>query len=99
MSFAQQGNAGVGQAIAYYTSQGYTVSIPLNDTQKYDLIVDDGESLRRVQVKTTTHVKPSGFYGVTLKTSGVIEVELEFTLTIILRPKSCLYIALTEIDI
>ena len=33
-------NTGLGIAIAYYTSNGYTVSTPLNDTQDYDLIVD-----------------------------------------------------------
>ena len=36
----QKGNAGLGIAVAYYSSNGYTVSIPLNDTQDYDLIVD-----------------------------------------------------------
>jgi len=32
--------------------QGYSVSIPFGDNDKYDLVVDDGESLRRVQCKT-----------------------------------------------
>lgn len=32
---------------------GYTVSIPLNDNQSYDLIVDDKKEVKRVQVKTT----------------------------------------------
>ena len=34
-----QGNVGMGQAISYYTQKGYTVSIPLNDCQEYDLVV------------------------------------------------------------
>ena len=29
----QRGNCGLGLAIAYYSTHGYTVSIPLNDTQ------------------------------------------------------------------
>lgn len=49
----QKGNAGLSLAIAYYGSNGYTVSIPLNDTQDYDLIIDDGDSLKKVQVKFT----------------------------------------------
>ena len=36
----EKGNAGLGIALAYYSTNGYTVSIPLNDTQDYDLIVD-----------------------------------------------------------
>lgn len=32
----QKGNMGVAIAIAYYTSFGYTVSIPLNDTQEHE---------------------------------------------------------------
>lgn len=36
----EKGNSSLGIAIAYYASNGYTVSIPLNDTQDYDLIVD-----------------------------------------------------------
>ena len=36
----QKGNCGLGMAIAYFSTNGYTVSIPLNDTQDYDLIVE-----------------------------------------------------------
>lgn len=51
---SKQGNIGLGQAIAYYMSHGYVVSIPINDTQPYDLVVDksDGNGLQRVSVKT-----------------------------------------------
>ncbi|HEY4439510.1 MAG TPA: group I intron-associated PD-(D/E)XK endonuclease [Candidatus Elarobacter sp.] len=31
---------------------GYAVSKPLGESQRYDLIIDDGERLQRVQVKT-----------------------------------------------
>ena len=40
---SHQGNFGLGAAIAYYTSQCIPISIPLNDTQGYDLVIDDGE--------------------------------------------------------
>ena len=33
-------------------SCGYSVSIPFGDNDKYDLVVDDGSSLHRVQCKT-----------------------------------------------
>ena len=36
----EKGNSALGIAIAYFSTNGYVVSIPLNDTQDYDLIVD-----------------------------------------------------------
>lgn len=35
-------------AIAYYSKLGYTISIPLTDSQDYDLIVDTGTDLLKV---------------------------------------------------
>lgn len=64
-----KGNAGIGIAIAYFSVQGYTVSIPLTDTQSYDLIVDDGQ-LKKVQVKFTSHKEKSDSYKVDLRTRG-----------------------------
>ena len=46
-------NTGLGIAIAYYTANGYIVSVPLNDTQDYDLIVDKNNKIFKVQVKAT----------------------------------------------
>ena len=65
----QRGNAGLSYAIAYFGCNGYTVSVPLNDTQDYDLIVDDGTSLKRVQVKATSQMKGRD-YVVSLKSCG-----------------------------
>lgn len=65
-----KGNTGLGVAIAYYTSNGYTVSIPLNDTQDYDLIVDKNNSLKKVQVKATSCKTKYGNYQVALKSCG-----------------------------
>lgn len=65
-----QGNAGLGRAIAYFTSCGFPVSIPLNDTQKYDLVVDFNGGLQRVQVKTSRFKRSSGAYEVLLKNCG-----------------------------
>lgn len=65
-----RGNAGLSYAIAYFGCNGYTVSVPLNDTQDYDLIVDDGTSLKKVQVKATSQVDNKGEYSVSLRSSG-----------------------------
>lgn len=48
------GNTALGQAIAYFTSLDYCVSVPLNDTQDYDLIVDIAGKLNKIQVRGTT---------------------------------------------
>lgn len=50
----QKGNAGFALAIGYFGSNGYIVSLPLNDTQHYDLIVDIDGEIKRVQVKYTS---------------------------------------------
>lgn len=65
----QQGNVGIGQAIAYFTKQGYTVSLPLNDSQDYDLVVDMNGSLKKIQVKTTSYMR-NNKYSVLLKSCG-----------------------------
>ena len=45
----EKGNSGLGMAIAYFTTNGYVVSIPLNDTQDYDLVIEkDGNSSKEV---------------------------------------------------
>lgn len=44
----EKGNAGLSLAIGYYGSNGYTVSLPLNDTQDYDLIIDKDQKLYKV---------------------------------------------------
>ena len=66
----EKGNTGLGIAIAYYTSNGYTVSIPLNDTQDYDLIVDKNNKLKRVQIKSSSFIDKRGNYQVALKSCG-----------------------------
>ena len=41
-----QGNIGFGKAIEYFTSNNIHIAIPLNDTQKYDLIADHPSYVR-----------------------------------------------------
>lgn len=48
------GRIGLSKAIDYYTLQGYTISLPLNDTQWYDLIIEKDGVFKTVQCKATT---------------------------------------------
>ena len=66
----EKGNTSLGMAIAFYTSNGYIVSIPLNDTQDYDLIVDKNNIIKRVQVKGTSCKNSNGKFQVALKSCG-----------------------------
>lgn len=50
----KQGNAGLGQAIAYFTKSGYGVALPLTDSEDWDLIASKNGDLFKVQVKTST---------------------------------------------
>ena len=65
-----QGNVGVARAIYEYTRKGFVVLAPLSDSSKYDLVLDNGTSLLKVQVKTSRLKALSGGYTVNLKTSG-----------------------------
>ena len=40
-------------AINYFTIQGYTISLPMNDTQWYDLIIEKDGIFETVQCKAT----------------------------------------------
>lgn len=53
MNSKKQGDVGLGSAIAWACKAGYTASVPLTDSQDYDLIIDQCGKLLRVQVKTT----------------------------------------------
>jgi hypothetical protein len=47
------GRIGLSMAINYFTIKGYTVSLPINDTQWYDLIVEKDGIFKTVQCKAT----------------------------------------------
>lgn len=61
---------GLGKAIEYFTSHGIPVSIPLNDSQKYDLIADFNGGLQRVSVKTSRNSRYETSYTVMLRNCG-----------------------------
>ena len=47
------GRIGLSMAINYFTIQGYTVSLPMNDTQWYDLVIEKDGKFYTVQCKAT----------------------------------------------
>ena len=65
-----QGNLGLGKAIEYFVSHNIPVSIPLNDTQSYDLVADFNGKLQRVQVKTSRATENGISYAVQLRNTG-----------------------------
>lgn len=50
----RKGDIAVSQSIATFTKFGFDVSIPLTESAHYDLIVDTGFALKRVQVRYTS---------------------------------------------
>lgn len=46
-----KGRAGLSAAIAYFGMNGYNVSIPLNDTQDYDLVIEKIINFKKYNVK------------------------------------------------
>ena len=50
----KQGDAGLGRAIAWFTTHWHRVCVPLTDSQQFDLVVEIDGSLKRIFVRTTT---------------------------------------------
>lgn len=61
-----KGRAGLSLAIAYYGTNGYTISLPLNDTQWYDLIIEKNGIFQTVQCKFTASADNS----ISLRSTG-----------------------------
>ena len=51
MTNREIGRIGLSMAINYFTIQGYTISLPLNDTQWYDMVVEKDNQFYTVQCK------------------------------------------------
>lgn len=56
MNRKQLGRIGLSMAINYFTLKGYTVSVPMNDTQWYDLVIEKDGKFYTVQCKATATV-------------------------------------------
>ena len=67
-----KGRAGMAMAIAYFGANGYTISIPLNDTQWYDLVVEKDGKFQTVQCKATGSVDNAIYLKSTGGTKGSV---------------------------
>lgn len=78
MNSNMKGNIALGAAIALFTANEYIVSLPLNDSQWYDLIVEKNGIFKTVQIKYTSEKAKNGTdYKCTLRTiSGTSRVKL-----------------------
>jgi Holliday junction resolvase-like predicted endonuclease len=65
----RQGDLGELSAMEWLASRGHAVFYPIGHSPDIDLIADDGQTLQRVQVKTTTQ-RRSNRWEVTLCTRG-----------------------------
>lgn len=80
----QTGRIGLSMAINYFTIQGYTVSLPINDTQWYDLIVEKDGIFKTVQCKATATEESSIDFRCTGGTNGgVYDHTLSYPLDIV----------------
>jgi hypothetical protein len=70
MNTKKIGDIGLGAAIAFFTSKGFTVCLPLTDSQDYDLIIDIGTNLNRCQVKYTSFKRYSKSYIINVTVKG-----------------------------
>jgi hypothetical protein len=66
----RKGDVATARAVATFTELGWDVSLPLTESAAYDLVVDDGQHLRRVQCKYVSgrhvdlrriHSNPKGY--------------------------------------
>ena len=50
----RKGDIATAKAVHTFTALGYDVALPLTESAAYDLVVDDGEPLLRIECKYTT---------------------------------------------
>ena len=78
MTSKMKGNIALGNCIQFATQNHFIVSLPLTDAQDYDIIVDDGHTLLKVQVKYTSSLSDSGKYIVDTRVRGHINAQGEY---------------------
>ena len=66
----QKGNFAVASAISHFVAQGFTGSIPLADTAKYDLVIERNGVFQAVQCKYAGQEKRAQIFSVPLYVSG-----------------------------
>jgi hypothetical protein len=65
-----KGNLAIASAIKHFVSTGYTVSLPLSDTAKYDLVVERDGAFQAVQCKYAGHERSQSVFSVPLYVCG-----------------------------
>lgn len=50
----RKGDSAVAQSIATFTKMGYDVLLPITESAAYDIVIDIGNQLKRVQVRYTS---------------------------------------------
>lgn len=70
MNSKQHGDQGLAAAIYTFTELGYSVCLPLTESQRFDLIVVQNNICFRVEVKHSKSLTTSGGYCVELRTKG-----------------------------
>ena len=80
-----KGNAGIGSAIEYFCKEGLIVSIPLNDSQGYDLVVDfNGELVKPdVEPGQLAYVASHGQHEVKAFATGLEDITIASVLDIL----------------
>lgn len=68
MTTNEKGNIALTQAMAYFSKKQYTISVPLNDSQWYDLVIEKDGVFQSVQVKYVGEKSKCGSYKCSLKT-------------------------------
>ena len=66
----EKGDLAAAQAISYFMINGYEVSLPIGDKKPYDMIVEFGGVLKRVQVKYAGYYYADKRYKAALRTMG-----------------------------
>lgn len=51
----RKGDLALAKAVDWFVSNGYDVLFPMSESSPYDLVVDDGNSLYKIQVKFSTN--------------------------------------------
>jgi len=66
----EKGDIAAAQAISYFMMNGYEVCLPIGDKKPYDLVVEVGGTLFRVQVKYAGYYSDNNKYKAALRTMG-----------------------------
>lgn len=70
MNSKKKGSLAIGEAIAYFIKKNDSVFIPVSDCDKYDLVINEDSSFKKIQCKYSNDTAKSGGYIVDLRTFG-----------------------------